>query len=183
MNIGKPFVDSWNIYIKNLGTILIGLIILIILSVITLGVLYIPLLIGLQILFVKAKRGQAITANEVLAPVSRYFSLSFGSICICFLVLFGLLLLIVPGLAWASWWMFAALIMYDKNAHIEEGMRLSKEIVRKNGTWWHLLFLSIVWFIDNVFVWFFGPLGFIIKFATTPLMMGAVACAYVDEAQ
>ncbi|MDD5593216.1 MAG: hypothetical protein PHG97_00565 [Candidatus Margulisbacteria bacterium] len=183
MNIGKPFIDSWNIYIKHLGTILIAFIILIILSVITLGVLYIPLLIGLQMLFVKAKRGEQITANEVLAPINRYFSLVFGSFGIGLLVLFGLLLLIVPGLAWASWWMYAALFMYDRSMHIEDGMKSSKDVVRKSGTWWHLLFLVIVFFIDNVFVWFIGPLGFIAKFVTTPLTMGAVACAYADESK
>lgn len=62
MNLGKPFVDSWNIYVKHLGTILIGFIIVIILSIVTLGILYIPLLIGLQMLFVKAKRGEQIQA-------------------------------------------------------------------------------------------------------------------------
>jgi hypothetical protein len=183
MNIGKPFVDSWNIYIKNLGTIFIAFIILIILTVVTLGTLYIPLLIGLQMLFVKAKRGEAITSNEVLAPVGRYFSLTFGSLGICLLVLTGLLLLVVPGLAWSAWWMYAALLMYDKKMHIEDGMRTSKELVRKNGTWWHLLFLIVAFFIDFLPSVIFPPFGWALKFITTPLTMGAVACAYADEAQ
>jgi len=183
MNIANPFIDSWNILIKNLGTIIISLIIVVILSVVTLGILYIPLLIGLQMLFVKAKRGQAISSNEVLDPIKRYFSLVFGSMGIGILIFFGILLFIVPGLAWASWWMYAALYIYDKNMHIEDGMRSSKEVVRKNGTWWHLLFLVVAWVIDNVVIWFIGPIGFLLKFITTPLTMGAIACAYADESQ
>ena len=183
MNLGKPFVDSWNIFVKHLGTILVGFIILIILSVVTLGVLYIPLLIGLQMLFVKAKRGEQISANDVLAPIGRYFSLVFGSLGMGLLILFGLCLLIVPGLAWASWWLYALLYIYDRHMHIEDAMRSSKAVVRKSGTWWHLLFLVIVFFIDNVVVWFFGPFGLLAKFVTTPVTLGAIACAYADEAK
>ncbi|MBN3033269.1 MAG: hypothetical protein JW873_04160 [Candidatus Saganbacteria bacterium] len=183
MNLGKPFVDAWNIFVKHLGTILIGFIILIILSVVTLGTLYIPLLTGLQMLFVKAKRGEQIAANDVLAPIDRFFSLFFGTVGMGFLVLFGLFLLIVPGLAWGSWWMYATLYMYDRRMHIEDAMKSSKAVVRQNGTWWHLLFLLIVFFIDNIFNWVLGPFGLPAKFITTPVTMGAIACAYADEAK
>ena len=183
MNIGKPFVDSWNIFVKHLGTILIGFIIMIVLSLVTLGILLIPLLVGLQMLFVKAKRGEQISANEVLAPIGRYFSLVFGSFGLGILILFGLCLLVVPGLAWCSWWMYALLYMYDRSMHIEDAMKSSKDVVRKSGTWWHLLFLVIIFFIDNVVVWLFGPFGLLAKFVTTPVTMGAIACAYADEAK
>jgi hypothetical protein len=183
MNLGKPFVDAWNIFVKHLGTILIGFIIVIILSVITLGLLLIPLLVGLQMLFVKAKRGEQISANDVLAPIGRYFSLVFGRFGIGLLVIFGLCLLIVPGLAWYSWWMYAALYIYDRHMHIEDAMKSSKDVVRKGGTWWHLLFLTIVVFIDNILPLLFGPLFLLAKFITTPVTMGAIACAYADEAK
>ena len=183
MNIAKYFVDAWNVLIKNLGTIIISLIIVIILSVVTLGILYLPLMIGLQMMFVKAVRGQPISSNEVLDPIKRYFSLAFGAMGIGILVIFGFLLLVVPGLAWSSWWMYALLFIYDKNLHIEDGMRASKEVVRKNGVWWHLLFLVVVWVVDNIFVWFLGPLGFLFKLITTPLTKGAIACAYADESK
>ncbi len=183
MNLSKPFVDAWNIYIKHLGTILIGFFIVIILSVVTLGILLIPLVVGLQMLFVKAKRGEQISANEVLAPINRYFSLAFGGFGIGLLILCGLPLLVVPGLAWASWWMYALLYMYDRSMHIEDGMKSSKAVVRQGGTWWHLLFLVILFFIDNVLPILFGPLGMLAKFVTTPVTMGAIACAYADEAK
>jgi hypothetical protein len=181
MNIAKPFIDSWNIMIKNLGIILISLIIILIMTIVTLGVMYLPLMIGLQMLFVKAARGKAIASNEIFDPMKRYFSLVFGNLGILLLIVFGLLLLVVPGLAWASWWMYALLFMVDKNLHIEAGMKASKELVRKNGTWWHLLFLLVAYVIDNILVWIIGPFGLLLKFITTPLTMGAIACAYVEE--
>lgn len=183
MNIGKPFVDAWNIYRKNWVTMIVALIILVLLSILTLGILYIPLFIGFQMLFVNAKRGKKISANDILAPISRFFSLFFGNLAIGILILFGLLLLIVPGLAWAAWWLYAILFIYDKNMHIEDGMKASKDIVRKNGTWWHLLFLVLVIIVDNIFVWFVPTIGMIMKLVTTPIAFGAIACAYADESK
>lgn len=190
MNLGKPFVDAWNIYIKNFGTIIISLIIVLILSIITLGILSLPLFIGFQMLFVKAMRKKKITANEVLDPIKRYFSLFFGYMGIGFMIFFGVLLLIVPGLVWASWWMYALLFIYDKNMHIEDGLRASKELVRENGTWWHLLFLAILFFINialgqiiaatNIPVWIYYILSTLF---ITPITSGALACAYADESK
>ena len=183
MNLSKPFVDAWNIYVKHLGTILIAFIIVIVLSIVTLGILLVPLAVGLQMLFVKAKRGDQPAANDVLAPIGRYFSLTFGCLGIGMLTLFGLCLLVVPGLAWMSWWLYAPLYMFDRSMHIEDAMKSSKAVVRQGGTWWHLLFLVIIFFIDNVLPVLFGPLGLLAKFVTTPVTMGALACAYADESK
>ncbi|MBU0671887.1 MAG: hypothetical protein KJ732_02535 [Candidatus Margulisbacteria bacterium] len=190
MNIGKPFVDAWNIYLKNFGTIIISLIIVIILSVVTLGILSLPLFIGFQMLFVKAMRKKKIVANEVLDPIKRFFSLVSGYFAIGLLILFGCLLLLVPGLAWASWWMYGLLFIYDKNMHIEDGMRSSKELVRKNGTWWHLLFLAVMAFINiaagqvllalHIPIWIYYILSTLF---IMPITSGALACAYADESK
>ena len=101
MNIGKPFVDAWTIYVKNFWTILISLIVVIILSIVSLGVLVVPLFTGFQMLFVKAMRKKKIVVNEVLDPIGRFFSLTFANISIAIMVIFGCFLLLVPGLAWA----------------------------------------------------------------------------------
>ncbi len=190
MNIGKPFVDAWNIYIKNFGTLMIALIIALILTIVTLGVLGLPLFIGFQMLFVKAMRKKKITANEVLDPVNRYFSLVFGYLGIAFLTFFGCLLFLVPGLVWISWWMYALLFMADRDMHIEAGMRASKELVRKNGTWWHLLFLAVICFINIALRQLLGalsiPVWIYFVLATlfiTPITGGALACAYAAESK
>lgn len=190
MNIGKPFVDAWNIYTKNIVTMLVALIIVIILSCVTLGILSVPLFIGFQMLFVKAMRKKKIVANEVLDPINRWFSLFFGNLAISILIFIGVLLLVVPGLAWAAWWMYTLLFIFDQNMHIEDGMRSSKEVVRKNGTWWHLLFLVILCFINVVVgqiilafripFWVYYVLTVLI---TAPITSGALACAYADESK
>ncbi|MDD4178699.1 MAG: hypothetical protein PHH14_01440 [Candidatus Margulisbacteria bacterium] len=179
MDIVKAFTDAWNIYIKNFFTIFLATLVVIILGALTLGLLFIPLMIGLQMLFVKAKRGEAIALNDIFAPVNRFFALFFGNIWIVILVAVGLLLLIVPGLCWASWWMYSLLFIFDKKLGIGAGMRASKEVVRKNNLWMHLLFLilaSVVAHLGSYIFW----VGI---FLTFPLGWGAVACAYADESK
>jgi uncharacterized membrane protein len=177
MDIVKAFKDAWNVYVKNFFTIFLSSVAVLILSVVTLGILYIPLMVGLQMLFVKAKRGQEISLNDIFSPIKRFFALFFGSIWIGILIIIGLILFIVPGLCWASWWMYALLFIFDKEMKIGEGMRASKEVIRRNNLWMHLLLLVLACFIANIGSYVFG-IGIIF---TLPLGLGAIACAYADE--
>jgi len=179
MDIVKAFTDAWNIYLKNFMTILLATIAVLLLGMITIGILYLPLMIGLQMMFVKAKRGETIVFNDIFAPLKKFWSLWGGAIWIGLLGAIGIILLIVPGLCWLSWWMYALLFIYDKNLGIGAGMRASKEIVRKNNIWLHLLFLLLAGFISNLGTYVLW-VGFLV---TMPLGMGAIACAYADEAK
>ena len=182
MDIVKPFKDAWEIYIKNFLTILLATLITIILGMITLGILILPLVVGLQMLFVKAKRGQPIALNDIFAPIKRISAIYFSGIWICILVAIGLILLIVPGLCWASWWMYSLLFIFDKGLGIGAGMRASKEIVRKNNLWMHLILILLVGFIMNVGN-FIPMLNIALDILLMPLALGAIACAYVEEAK
>ncbi len=179
MDIVKAFTDAWNIYIKNFFTIFLSTLAALILSFVTLGILYLPLMVGIQMMFVKAKRGEEISLNDIFAPIRRFFAIFFGAIWIGILIVIGLILLIIPGLCWASWWMFALLFIFDKKMGISEGMRASKEIVRKNNLWLHLLLLILAWVVGNIGTYLYG-VGIIF---TLPLGLGAVACAYADQSQ
>lgn len=179
MDIVKAFTDAWNIYIKNFIIIILATLVAMVLGGLTLGILYIPLLVGVQMLFVKAKRGEPIVFNDVFSPINRFFSIFFGSIYMAILICIGLILLIVPGLCWASWWMFALLFIYDKKMNIGEGMAASKNIVRKNNLWMHLILILLACVVADIGIYIF-KIGFLF---TMPLGMGAIACAYADEAK
>lgn len=179
MDIVKAFTEAWNIYIKNFFLIFLSTLVVIILGVLTLGLLYLPLLIGLEMLFVKAKRGEAIMLNDIFAPVPRFFAMLFGSLWMALLIVIGIILLVVPGLCWATWWMYALLFIYDKKLGIGAGMRASKEIVRKDNLWMHLLFLALCSVVANLGGYVFG-VGILL---TMPLGWGALACAYADESK
>ncbi|MBU1866875.1 MAG: hypothetical protein KKD13_00155, partial [Candidatus Margulisbacteria bacterium] len=61
MDIGKAFVDAWNTYTKNLIVIILAAIVSSIL-----WYLIVPM-VGFQMMFVKAKRGEGVSFNEVFS--------------------------------------------------------------------------------------------------------------------
>jgi len=179
MDIVKAFTDAFNIYIKNFIIIILATLVAMVLGMFTLGLLYLPLLVGVQMLFVKAKRGQPLVFAEIFSPIKRFFALFFGSIWMAILVIIGIILLIVPGLIWASWWIFMMLFIFDKQMGIGAAMRASKDVVRKNNVWLHLLLIILACVVAQIGIYAFR-VGYLF---TLPLAMGAIACAYADEAK
>ena len=154
MDIGKAFMDSWNTYIKNFIIILLAGIVSAIL-----GILVCPF-VGFQMMFVKAKRGAAVSFNDVFAPFTKFINLFFGAIwmgiillalyipaVLCFYLSWnavGGILAVVAVLAaiyLAVGWMFALLIIHDKGTSINAGMKASRAMVSKGNWWMHLLLL------------------------------------------
>ncbi|MCU0641482.1 MAG: hypothetical protein MUC35_05280 [Candidatus Margulisbacteria bacterium] len=190
MDIGKAFVDSWTIYIKNFIVILLAGIIAALL-----GWLIAPT-IGLQFMFVKAKRGGAVVFNDVFAPFGKFFPLLGAALLIC--LLFGLSFVpavvcfnygwnLIGGLFMAAavigvvyygvCWLFALMLIYDKGVPIVESLKASRALVVKNGWWQHFLLLIMVGIVTGLgnVLWGVGAL------LTMPLGTGAIASAYVDE--
>lgn len=202
MDIGKAFVDSWNIYIKNFIIVILAALVAGLLSVITLGILAIPLIIGFQMMFVNAKRGKTIVFNDVFAPLGNFFRLFFGAIWLAILALLPLLpgiiclvmnwnrnwnrigwLLVAAGILAAIYlgvnWLFALLLVQDKGLSINAALKASREMISKNNWWLHLLLLILAGLVGQIggVAWGIGAIF------TQPLAQGALACAYADEAK
>lgn len=202
MDIGKAFTDAWNIYLKNFWTIFLANLVAVLLSIITLGILFPPLSIGLQSLFLKAKRGEPFVLHDIFGPMARFWPLT-GATAYYFLVILmaillpclGVLaLLIWPGwmtglaaflaivlfflsFGWMTWYLFMFLLIYDKKMRVSEAMAASKALVRKNNVWLHLLLLLLSGIVSQLGsnVFYIGVLF------TAPLGAGALACAYDNE--
>jgi hypothetical protein len=192
MDIGKAFVDSWNIYIKNFIIILLASIVSALL-----GFLIAPT-VGLQYMFVKAKRGSAVAFMDVFAPFGRFFSVAGGALLIGVIVM----LCLVPAMVcfnynWGTLggillaaaiiaiiylgvcWIFSLMLIYDKGLSIMDGLKTSRAIVTKNGWWMHFLLLVLVGIVAGLgnMLWGIGAL------LTMPLGAGAIASVYADEAK
>ena len=183
MDVVKPFKDSWEIYSKNFITIFLSLIGAIALSCITLGILMMPLLVGFMMQFVKAKRGQAIAFNDIFEPIgAKYWPLTLAGLWTGLLTSFGFALLILPGLCWSAWWLYTYYFIADKNLGIGAAMRASKDLVRKNDIWMHIVFIILVGAVVGVgsSVPLAGP---VLGLLLLPISLGAISCAYVEEAK
>ena len=192
MNIGKAFTDSWNVYIKNFIVIFLAGIVASILSIL------VAPYIGFMLMFASAKKGGTIGFGDVFAPFSKFVNLFFGAIWIGILLMLcwlpsiicfylgwntiGMILsleAIIADLYLGVCWMFSLLMVYDKGLSINDSLKASRELVTKNNFWMHLLLLilaGIVGGIGNI-LWGIGAL------LTMPLGMGAIACAYAEEAK
>jgi hypothetical protein len=198
MDIGKAFVDSWNIYVKNFIILILALLVAGVLGIITLGILAIPLFVGFQMMFVNAKRGKAIAFNDVFAPIGNFFKLVGAVLWMAILILLALLpgiiclmmnwntiggILLAAGILFDIYlgvnWMFALLLIQDKGLSISSALKASKELVGKNNWWMHLLLVFLVGLVGQIggVAWGVGAL------LTQPLAQGALVCAYVDEAK
>jgi hypothetical protein len=192
MDIGKAFSDSWNTYLKNFIIIFLAGIVSAIL-----GILIAPM-VGLQMMFVKAKRGGAVAFGDVFAPFSKFLSLVlailfFGLVMVGFMIpsvicfyfnwpMIGsifMLLAVLAELYLGVCWMFSLMLIYDKGLAVMDSLKTSREIVLKNNWWMHLLLVilsGIVGGLGNL-LWGIGA------FLTMPLAVGAIASAYAEEAK
>lgn len=179
MDLGKYISEAWNIYIKNIVTILVSLIVAGIVGGITLGILAVPMMMGFMMLFVKAKRGQQIAVNDTFAYIGKFLPLLLGAIALYIMILVGLILVVIPGLIFMAWWMYTFFLMVDKNMGFGDAMKESKKIVSSKGTMMHILFLIVAGFIGGIGGALFG----IGQLLTLPIGVGAVALAYEDESK
>ncbi|MFA4884163.1 MAG: hypothetical protein WC903_06930 [Candidatus Margulisiibacteriota bacterium] len=192
MDIGKAFVDAWNIYVKNFVIIILAGIVAMIL-----GILVAPL-VGFQMMFVKAKRGEAISFNDIFAPFSKFIPLALGAawifilLCLAFFpmaIAFWLnwnwlgMILTVAAIVWDIYvgvgWLFALLLIYEKGLGINAALKASREIVGKNNWWLVFLLVILAGFVSGLgnIAWGIGAI------LTMPLGTGAIACAYAEAAK
>ena len=192
MDIGKAFVTAWNTYKSNFIVLILAGIVAALL-----GFLVAPM-VGFQMMFVKAKRGEAIAFNDIFAPFSRFFSLLCCVIWIAFIVCLAILpsiicfnmewnvagiICLIAGIGLDLYlgigWIFALLFIYDKKLSISAGLKASRALVTKNNWWLHLLLVILTGFVSGIgsALWGIGSI------LTMPLGTGALASAYADESK
>jgi len=176
MDVGKYLSESWNITLKNMVVMVVASLIAMLFSLVTIGILSVPLWVGVTAMYIAAKKGKKPEIPHVFNHLSRTLPLLGAGLLLLVVVSAGMLL-IVPGLIFAAWWMYTFPLIAFKGMKVFEAMRKSREIVRAKGTWMHVLFLVIVWIIGAVGAVVFR-IGWIL---TMPIAVGALAMAYMDE--
>jgi len=179
MDLEKIFKSAWNIFSKNYLTLILGFLVMAIVSGVTLGILAPVVGTGYQMMLLKAKRGKKIEINDIFCAMNKFWTLwglvlLVGLICLLLsLTIIGL----IPMIFLVTWWMYANILIVDKNLSVSKAMKMSKDIVRKNNIWMHLLLLILVNIISSLgsYVMFVGLL------ITAPIAAAALVSAYNDE--
>lgn len=176
MDLGKIFKNALAIFKKNYVVLIIGYLVAFILSIVTLGIMAPVVWTGYLMMILKAKRGKKITVNDVFSVNKKFLSLWGLCLWICFLaaVISATVIGIIPLIFMLTWWMYSGLIVADKNTGVFKAMKMSKDIVRKNNVWMHILLLILINIIGQLgnCVFYIGTL------ITMPIAMAAFVSAY-----
>lgn len=174
MDIGKLIKQSWDLTWKRPEAFLVGGIITMVIGGVTLGILLAPLAVGLQMMYVRAGRGERVSSGDVFRYLNKTLPLLFGAIALLVLVGIGFILLVIPGLIALAWWMHALPLMADREMGLGEAMRVSREACAEQGLLITVVFILVIGFIGALggAAWGLGAV------VTVPLSTGAMAAAY-----
>ena len=174
MDIGRVLKDSWAIFVKDWGALIVASLITFALSIVTLGLLSVALSAGLyRMILGRVREGRKAAVGDVFACFDRLGSyivayllilvigLAFAVVVGLPLVLlvinnsgaraFGLFLFALAALAaavvgvyLATVWVFWTLLMVDRRRSVTEAFGESRALVMKSGFWMTLLLVIIV---------------------------------------
>lgn len=176
MKIEEYFKKSFKIFKNNVLTLVLSTLIVFALGVLTLGILLPTLYTGLQMMILKAKRGQQISISDLFNYINKTLSLIGAFIITVILTFLGLIIFVIPGLIIATLFMYTNLYIADKNMGILEAMSASKDLVMKNSLLLHLAFYIAISIVGNIG----GSVYGLFLFLTFPIGYGTISCAYDD---
>lgn len=163
LDIGLVFKQSWHLFVKDIGPLLIAWLIATVLGVVTLGILIGPLYAGLfEMVNSRIRDGRQPQVGDVFNGLSHFWRY-FGA-ALALLVLIGLAwLTIIGGVLLATIWLYVFPLMIDRGMGLGEAMRTSKDMVLRAGFWQHLA-LVLLWVIVSV------ALDALVGFALSPIL-------------
>jgi hypothetical protein len=184
MNFQAYLEDTYRIVKEEPITLILGGLLVQLLIVFSLGILAGPLAGGyilLVILYLREDRKPVF--NDIFSGLKQFAEL-FPYFLILLLIFFGLMLMIVPGLIFATWWLYALPLMVDRKMPVIDAMRLSRNKVNETGFLMHLIFLLLISVIPMMLIDFVStllPFAQLLKIFLTPLQFGCLASLYIDQ--
>jgi len=179
MDVGRVLKDSWTIFAKDWGALLVAALIAFLLGAVTLGILGPALLAGIYLMVLRRVReGRKAEIGDVFGCFDRLGAyivayLLFLGIVLAFVVIVGspLLLLVIhnSGARAFGWFLFAlaaiaaffvavylvtvwiywTVLMVDRRRGVIEALAESRALVVGSGFWMTLLIIFLIWVIAN----------------------------------
>ena len=174
-DFGLVFKQSWRLFVKDLGALIIGTIVAVALSILTIGILAGPLAAGLYGMVVgRVRDGKTAHVGDVFNQFNRFWSF-FGA-TIVLVVLIGLAsLTIVGGILLAAVWLYVFPLMVDRGLGFGEAMSESYRIVKEAGFWEHVALVLIIVVISSL-------ANGVVTLLATPFLVVLVAVGYYAAA-
>jgi len=184
MNFQAYLEDTYRIIKEEPVILILGGLIVQLLTVFSLGLLAGPFLGGytlLVILYLRDNRKP--TFNDIFSGLQKFANL-FPYFLVLLLIFLGFLLLVLPGLLFATWWLYVLPLMVDKKMPFNDAMRLSMNTVNEKGFFMHLIFLLLISVIPVMIIELISamiPFAQVLKILIPPLQVGCLASLYIDQ--
>ena len=134
-----------------------------------------------MILFLR--QGRQPEFNDLFAGLPRTREL-FSFFFLILLIVLGFLLMILPGIVFATWWIYTLPLMVDKRMRLGEAMRASYHKVNETGFFTHLIFLLMITLIPLLIINVLTaviPLLVILKILLPPVQTACIAGLYLEQ--
>lgn len=172
LDIGQAFGHGWKLFVKDIGPLLIGGLIAVALSIVSIGILAGPLMAGLVKMVVgRVRDGRPAEVGDVFACFDRFWSF-FAAFLVLGLLVGLAWVTIIGGVLLTTIWLYVLPLMVDKGMGLGEAMSASYERVKETGFWEHLALVVLAAVIASVAN---GWLAIV----STPFLVCLVVAAYV----
>jgi len=184
MNFQAYLEDTFRIIKEEPIILILGGLIVQLLTVFSLGILSGPFLGGytlLVILYLRENRKP--TFNDIFSGLQQFTRL-FPYFLVLLLIFLGFMLLVIPGLLFATWWLYVLPLMVDRKMPFNDAMRLSMNTVNEKGFLMHLVFLLLISIIPIIIIEFISaiiPFAQVLKILMPPFQVGCLASLYIDQ--
>ncbi len=184
MNFQAHLENSFAIMKEEFVVVFLGGLLVQILASCTLGILAGPLLGGYMLVLVAWFRDRKKPVfNDLFAGMSRFGQL-FPVFFLALMLILGFMLLIIPGVVLATWWLYVIFLMADRDMTLGEAMNASKNKVNEKGFFMHLVFLFMISVAPIVLIsmaaTLIPPLA-VLQYFLFPLQSACQASLYLEQ--
>jgi len=184
MNFQAYLQDTYRIIKEEPLILILGGLLVQLLTIVSMGILAGPILGGYFLLIIYYLRdNKKPSFNDIFSGLQQFGNL-FPYFLVLLLIFIGFMLLILPGLLLATWWLYVLPLMVDRRISFSDAMRLSMDKVNQTGFLMHLVFLLLVSVIPIMLLNFLSamiPVLFVLKILLPPFQAGCLASLYIDQ--
>jgi hypothetical protein len=175
VDISRVLKNGWELFVKDIGPLLVGYLIAGILSFLTLLILAGPLFGGLfKMVFRRVREGRTAEIGDVFDCMDQFGTLLLAVFVLSISIGVGLLFLIVPGVYLATIWIYVIPLIVDKKLSLSEAMSRSKELVMANNIGTHFAMLLLIGIGSAVLSGVTGGAGSLLVGPLTIAIIGAM---------
>ncbi|MDH3777125.1 MAG: hypothetical protein OER59_08710 [Desulfobulbaceae bacterium] len=184
MNFQAYLADTYRIIKEEPVILILGGVVVQLLTILSLGILAGPFLGGYFLLIIYFLRdNKKPSFNDIFSGLQQFGNL-FPFVLVILIIFIGFMLLVLPGLLFATWWLYVLPLMVDRKISFSEAMRLSMNKVNETGFLMHFVFLLLISVIPMMLLNFLSammPFLLVLKILLPPFQAGCLASLYIDK--